>query len=123
MDGRSRANTRAYRGQRPVGQLLRFDFAASDDIAVVDKALTNGCDVFHYAGHTDIADGRGTLVHRVRSATLREFDRAVGDNNAGAHIEGMMEAFAKPASWSDSEVLAQRLARGGTRLAVFNARR
>lgn len=106
---------------RPVGQLIRFEFAASDDIAVIDKALTSGCDVFHYAGHTDIADGRGTLVHRVRSATLREFDRAVGENNASAHIEGMMEAFAKPASWSDSEALAQRLARGGTRLAVFNA--
>ncbi len=109
------------RAMRPVGQLLRFDFAASDDIAAVDKALTNGCDVFHYAGHTDVADGRGTLVHRARSATLREFDSAVGDNQASGGIEGLMEAFAQPASWSDSEALAARLARGGTRLAVFNA--
>lgn len=106
---------------RPVGRLLRFDFAASDDIAAVDAALTRGCEVFHYAGHTDMAEGHGTLVHRVRAATLLAFDESVRQNAAAITIDGTMEALATPAPWASSDVLATRLARGGTRLAVFNA--
>lgn len=106
---------------RPVGRMLRFDFVPSDDIAAVETALTGGCDVFHYAGHTDSVDGQGTLVHLVRAATLRAFDESVGQNAATTGIDGTMEAFGTPASWSSSEVLATRLARAGTRLAVFNA--
>jgi hypothetical protein len=109
------------KAMRPVGRLLRFDFAASDDMAAVEAALTLGCDVFHYAGHTDVAEGHGTLVHRVRAATLRAFDESVGQNAAAISIDGTMEALGTPASWSSSDVLATRLARGGTRLAVFNA--
>jgi hypothetical protein len=78
--------------------------------------------VFHYAGHTDVVDGRGTLVHRVQSATLRAFDDAVWRTAARpVAIAGAMEAVTTPADWSASDVLAARLARGGTRLAVFNA--
>ena len=106
----------------PVGRLMQFEFAASDDMEAVEHALTRGCDVFHYAGHTDIADGRGTLVHRVRSATLRAFDDAVADSaTAAIAVEGLMEACETRADWSTSDVLAARLARGRTRLAVFNA--
>ena len=62
---------------QPIGELLKFEFTESDDFDAVERALADGCDVFHYAGHTDVIDGRGTLVHRVRSATLRAFDEAV----------------------------------------------
>ena len=107
---------------QPVGRLMQFAFARSDDMKRVEQALAKGCDVFHYAGHTDIADGRGTMVHRVRSATLRAFDDAVAyDASPGTAIDGVMEACPTPADWSGSDVLATRLARGGTRLAVFNA--
>lgn len=107
---------------QPVGGLMQFSFAASDDMTRVDRALSRGCDVFHYAGHTDVANGRGTMVHRVRSTTLREFDNAVADSMSNAiAIEGLMEACTTRAEWADSAVLATRLARGRTRLAVFNA--
>jgi hypothetical protein len=107
---------------QPIGELLKFEFIESDDFGAVEKALADGCDVFHYAGHTDVTDGQGTLVHRVRSATLKAFDDAVGRTAApSVVIPGPMEAVAKPAAWSSSEVLAARLARGRTRLAVFNA--
>ena len=107
---------------QPIGELLKFEFIESDDFGAVEKALADGCDVFHYAGHTDVTDGQGTLVHRVRAATLKAFDEAVGRTAApSVAISGPMEAVAKPAAWSSSEVLAARLARGRTRLAVFNA--
>lgn len=107
---------------RPLGRLLEFGFKRADDMAGVDRALSAGCDVFHYAGHTDVSDGRGTLVHLVRSKTLQKFDAAVAAGTIQATaIQGPMEAVDQVASWSASEVLAGRLARGGTRLAVFNA--
>ena len=107
---------------QPIGEVLKFEFTEADDLAGVERALASGCDVFHYAGHTDVVDGRGTLVHRVNTATLRAFDDAVGRNGIPAvAITGPMEAVATPADWAASEVLAARLARGGTRLAVFNA--
>ena len=106
---------------RPVGELLKFEFVESDDFAAVEKALADGCDVFHYAGHTDVTDGQGTLVHRVSAATLKALDEAVWSGAPSVVISGPMEAVAKPAAWSSSEVLAARLARGRTRLAVFNA--
>jgi hypothetical protein len=107
---------------RPVGGLMQFEFSAADDMRRVDRALGQGCDVFHYSGHTDVADGRGTMIHLARSATLHEFDDAVADRTTPSiAIEGLMEACPARADWSDSEVLAPRLARGRTRLAVFNA--
>lgn len=107
---------------RPVGALMDFAFEQADAIARVEKALSAGCEVFHYSGHTDLADGRGQMVHRARAAALRAFDQAVGDNTSpGVNVEGKLEAVRTPAAWADSEVLAARLAAGGTRLAVFNA--
>jgi len=110
------------RAMQPVGEFLRFEFIKSDDFGAIEKALANGCDVFHYAGHTDVTGGIGTLVHRVRAATLLAFDESVGRTSMpSVVIPGPIEAVAKPAAWSSSEVLATRLARGRTRLAVFNA--
>jgi hypothetical protein len=110
------------KAMEPVGRLMQFEFVASDDLAAVDRALARGCDVFHYAGHTDIVDGQGTLVHRVRSATLRAFDQTVYHTaTTPLGIEGPMEASPSVAAWSRSDELASLLARGRTRLAVFNA--
>ena len=110
------------KSMQPVGKLLKFEFTESDDFRAVEKALADGCDVFHYAGHTDVAGGHGTLVHRARTETLEAFNESVGRNAAPAlDIDGPMEAVPTPAAWSSSEVLAAWLARGQTRLAVFNA--
>jgi hypothetical protein len=107
---------------QPVGELMEFSFQPADALARVDKALSDGCEVFHYSGHTDIRDGRGTMVHRARADVLRAFDQAVAQNaSPGAEFDDRMEAIKTPAAWADSEVLASRLAAGGTRLAVFNA--
>ena len=108
---------------RPIDHLLKFAFTPADDMAAVERALSAGCDVFHYAGHIDVARGRGTLIHLVRTATLRRFDQSVGapQSAPAINIQGPMEAAPEPAAWSASEVLAIRLARAQTRLAVFNA--
>ena len=107
---------------QPVGRLMEFEFSRADDMKRVDRALAQGCDVFHYAGHTDVADGRGTMVHRARAATLHAFNNAVAySTTSGIAIEAPMEACRTPADWSGSDVLAAKLARGRTRLAVFNA--
>ena len=101
-----------------VQNLLVFDFAQADDSAAVDRALSVGCDVFHYAGHTDVSNGRGTLTQRVNSARLStQLDEA----DLRTNLMESLEDVAQPASWTASEVLAARLTRAGTRLAVFNA--
>jgi hypothetical protein len=110
------------KAMRPVDRLLDFDFVRADDIRAVEAALADGCEVFHYAGHTDVADGRGTLVHLASSNALRRFDEAVGSGTvSGLAIPESLEALATPAAWAASDVLAIRLAQAGARLAVFNA--
>ena len=111
------------RAMQPVGGLMKFAFTRSDDFGAVEKALARGCQVFHYAGHTDIANGRGTLVHLVRA---EDISRARSTRSARTtprvlDTAGETEAVARPAEWADSEVLAPMLARANTRLAVFNA--
>jgi hypothetical protein len=110
------------KAMRPVDRLLDFSFVRADDIEATDAALGKGCDVFHYAGHTDVADGRGTLVHLARSAALRRFDEAVAAGaESGVTIPESLEAIEQPAAWASSDILAHRLAQASTRLAVFNA--
>lgn len=101
------------RAMRPLKGLLAFEFARADDAPGVERAFASGCDVFHYAGHTEVEQGRGTLVQLVRSATMR----GLGSDET----VGLIEAAEERAPWAWSDTLASRLARGGTRLAVFNA--
>jgi hypothetical protein len=88
----------------PLGSLLRIEFARAEDSADVDARLASGCDVFHYAGHTEIEDGEGSFVQCARSRPPY-----------------YVEALTERAGWATSTGLATRLARAGTRIAVFNA--
>ena len=101
------------KAMRPIKNLLTFDFVRADDTASMDEALRTGCDLFHYAGHTDIVEGRGMLVQLLRAEALREF------RDAG--VFSGLEASGGRAPWTWSGELASRLARAGTKLAVFNA--
>jgi len=108
--------------------LLAFDFVRADDTKAVDRALSAGCEVFHYAGHTEVGNERGTLIQRVNAARLMAQLDAVqyGTSTVAAYtppvdLTESLEAVEAPAAWTSSEVLAARLARVGTRLAVFNA--
>lgn len=89
---------------RDVRNLLRLDFVAADDGAAVSDALSGGCDLFHYAGHTEMEDDGARLIQRARSTP-----------------PVYTETLEQPSAWSDSGELALQLARGGCRLAVFNA--
>ena len=82
----------------PVGDLLDLDFvtAAGDHI---ENALRRSAAIFHYAGHTDVASGRGYLV------------REVAEVDANQPIPDPLY----------SERLADLLHGAGTRLAVFSA--
>ena len=108
--------------------LLSFDFTRADDTPAVDRALSAGCDVFHYAGHTEVGNGCGTLIQLVHAARLMA-QLEVVDHAASAvaaytppiDLSESVEAIEQPAAWTASDVLAARLARAGTRLAVFNA--
>ncbi len=92
------------RSMQSIQRLLKLDFVPADgDVDVLEK-IASGCDVFHYAGHTEVVDGRGTLVQLARSQEPI-----------------YCEALAERASWAWSDNLALQLARTGTRLAVFNA--
>jgi hypothetical protein len=69
--------------------------------------------VLHYAGHVDLEAERGALV-QLASAKVLGGQRQWDDLPS-------LEALPERARWAWSESLAPRLARGGTRLAVFNA--
>lgn len=113
------------RAMRSIAGLIGFDFLPADAGDRVTRALDEGCDVFHYAGHTEAVGGRGTLVQRARSAAdtaLVEADRQTSGAAApGADPNLLLEAMTERSDWAWSDALASRLARGGARLAVFNA--
>jgi hypothetical protein len=89
---------------RPVRTLMSLAFARADSSSGIEQVLATGCDVFHYAGHTIIEAGLGRLVQLARSREPKYLD-----------------ALPDGAAWTSSDVLATRLSRAGTRLAVFNA--
>ena len=72
-----------------------------------------GCDLFHYAGHTEMEDGRGAMV-QLASAELMAENRQLTDVSR-------LEALPNRSAWAWSDVLALRLSRASTKLAVFNA--
>src|SRR5262249_13510338 len=80
--------------------------------------LSAGCDVFHYAGHTDVSGGRGTPTPRGDNARPSTHPGAAGPPTK---LMDKLEAVEQPAPRAAREVLAARLTRAGTRLAVFNA--
>lgn len=92
------------RALAPIGSLLQIDFARAEDAADIERRLAAGCDVFHYAGHTEVESGDGTFVQRAR-----------------AQEPSFLETMPERAEWASSSGLAARLARAGTRIAVFNA--
>lgn len=49
-----------------------------------------GCDVFHYAGHTDVVDGRGVLVQHVRADRLDSVGSVpLGAGSAATYTEAV----------------------------------
>lgn len=98
------------RAMRPLRSMLSFAFARSDDTTAIEQAVSAGCDVFHYAGHVDIDGAHAALVQLADTAALR-----------GAGTGVRLEKTREPAGVASAPVLAPRLVRGGTRLAVFNA--
>jgi hypothetical protein len=97
----------------PLKRLLTLDFLPADASDDFERRLAEGCDVLHYAGHTEVHDGRAALVQRARA------DLYAADSSLTAGEE--LEVIAERASWAWSDNLALRLARAGTKLAVFNA--
>jgi hypothetical protein len=89
---------------RPVKALISLDFLRADSSSKIEQMLAMGCDVFHYAGHTELESGIGKLVELARSSE-----------------PFYVNALPERAPWASSDVLATRLLRAGTRLAVFNA--
>jgi hypothetical protein len=96
-----------------VSSLLSLDFERADDSKAVEARLDTGCSLFHYAGHVDLEAGKGALVQLARSALL--------SGRRSLDSLGSLEALRQRAPWTWSDALAPRLARAGTRLAVFNA--
>ena len=88
----------------PITDLIALDFASADGGDEIAKRIAAGCDVFHYSGHTESADGYGTMVQLAHWAD-----------------QSISEATSARAPWSATNTLAPLLASAGVRLAVFNA--
>lgn len=113
---------------RPLSGLLAFEFASADDGASVDRSLAAGCDVFHYAGHTDMDGGGATLVQLARADMLAALgmvpkgsDLVTAYTSPSSDLPRSLEALPQRAPWATSEGLARYLERAGTRLVVLNA--
>jgi hypothetical protein len=100
------------KSMRPLKDLITLDFVRADTAEEVERSLATGCDLFHYAGHTEVEEGRGTMV---QLASAKHYART--------HLTDMslLEALQNRAAWAWSDILALRLSRAGTKLAVFNA--
>ena len=98
---------------RPLKGLITFDFVRGDATEAVDRMLTTGCDLFHYAGHTEPEEGRGAMVQLANAAAYARNPHVIDVPR--------LEALPRRAAWAWSDVLASRLSRVGTKLAVFNA--
>ena len=101
------------KAMRPLKRLLAFNFVRADSADEVDGALASGCDLFHYAGHTEVEDGRGAMV-QLASADLMAKNRQLTGVSR-------LEALPNRSAWAWNDVLALRLSRANTKLAVFNA--
>lgn len=101
------------KSMRPLKGLITFDFVRADTAEEVDRTLAAGCDLFHYAGHTEVEDGRSAIVQLV-NAELYARTPYLTD-------VARLEALPNRAAWAWSDNLALRLSRAGTKLAVFNA--
>lgn len=99
------------KSMRSLKGLLTLDFVRADTADEVDRTLAVGCDLFHYAGHTEVEDGRGAVV-QLASAELYA---------RNSYDVSRVEALPNRAAWAWSDILALRLSRAGTKLAVFNA--
>lgn len=102
------------KSMRPLKGLITFDFVRADTAEEVDRTLAAGCDLFHYAGHTEVEDGRSAMV-QLASAELYYA------RNPHLTDVSRLEALPNRAAWAWSDILALRLSRAGTKLAVFNA--
>jgi len=108
------------KAMRPLRGLLGFDFVRADAGDEIMRALAEGCDLFHYAGHTEVENGRGAMVQLAHAAAIEavvDADQAAGQDATPV----LLESLPGRAPWAWSDTLAFHLARGGTRLAVFNA--
>ena len=101
------------RSLQPIKGLITFDFVRGDAAEAIDRSLAAGCDLFHYAGHTELEDGRGAMV-QVASGGMYASSPGLTDVRR-------LEALPERAAWAWSDTLAPRLSRAGTKLAVFNA--
>jgi hypothetical protein len=101
------------KSMRPLKSLITWDFIRADNAEGVDQALAVGCDLVHSAGHTEMEDGRSTMV-QLASAELYAQNRSLTDVSR-------VEALPHRAEWAWRDMLALRLSRAGTKLAVFNA--
>jgi len=102
------------KSMRPLKGLLTLDFVRADTADEVERALAAGCDLFHYAGHTEMEDGRGAMVQLANAELYTRNRQQVMDGS-------QFETLPNRAAWAWSDILALRLSRAGTKLAVFNA--
>lgn len=101
------------RSIRPLKSLMTLEFISADAPDEVERAVTAGCDLFHYAGHTETEAGRGVMVQRASARAMKATASTVMPHD--------LEVMEERASWAWGDNLAVRLARAGTKLAVFNA--
>jgi hypothetical protein len=88
------------KSMRPLKGLITFDFVRADTADEVDRTLAAGCDLFHYAGHTEVEDGRGAMV---QLASAESYAR-----NPHLTDVSRLEALPNRAAWAWSDILALR---------------
>ena len=96
------------KAMRPLKSLLTFNFVRADSADEVDGALASGCDLFHYAGHTEVEDGRGAMVQLASAELMAENRQLTGVSR--------LEALPNRSAWAWNDVLALRLSRASTKL-------
>jgi hypothetical protein len=87
------------KSMHPLKGLITFDFVRADTAEEVDRTLAAGCDLFHYAGHTEVEDGRGAMV-QLASAELYTTHRRVAARGTSKSFRVGMERYPRLAPFT-----------------------
>ena len=102
------------RAMQPLKGLLAFEFARADDSPEVERAFASGCDVFHYAGHTEVEESRGhtgaARSQRRHAATGERRDGGPRRGGRGARALGVeRHPRVAPGPWRHPSRRVQRV--------------
>lgn len=102
----------------PVQELLLVQTLSAPQSSFERGLVGAQVDIFHYAGHADIINGKGVVLEEIRTDPIRDTKYTIWKNDEYRGPYGVDRLYV---DLLESEKLAQLLRRAGVSLTVFSA--